>query len=99
MVRPGAASRFQQGNGERVARALEAGGLGSVSINARITVVQKLGVEAADNVLLAPELAAGIANVKSTKPKGRRVGNWLYPASTGAAQCDPALFSLRLSTR
>jgi hypothetical protein len=55
--------------------ALEARGLGSVSINVRITAVRKLAVEAADNGLLAPELAAGIARVKSAKPKGRRVGN------------------------
>src|SRR5664279_3413339 len=40
--------------------ALEARGLGSVSINVRITAVKKLAVEAADNGLLAPELAAGI---------------------------------------
>ena len=57
--------------------ALEARGLGSVSINVRITAVRKLAVEAADNGLLAPELAAGIARVKSAKAKGVRVGNWL----------------------
>src|SRR5262249_14192242 len=57
--------------------ALEARGLGSVSINVRITAVRKLAAEAADNGLLAPELAAGIARVKSAKAKGVRVGNWL----------------------
>jgi hypothetical protein len=35
---------------------LEARGLGSVSINVRITAVRKTAVEAADNGLLAPEL-------------------------------------------
>ena len=35
------------------------------------------GREAADNGLLAPELAAGIARVKSAKSTGIRVGNWL----------------------
>src|SRR5713226_3298791 len=55
---------------------LEGRSLGSVSINVRITAVRKLAVEAADNGLLAPELAAGIARVKSAKPLGRRVGNW-----------------------
>src|ERR1051325_2525610 len=35
---------------------LEARGLGSISINVRITAVRKLAVEAADNGLLAPEL-------------------------------------------
>jgi site-specific recombinase XerC len=57
--------------------ALEARGLGSVSISVRITAVRKLAVEAADNGLLAPELAAGISRVKGAKSKGVRVGNWL----------------------
>jgi site-specific recombinase XerD len=56
---------------------LEARGLGAVSINVRITAVRKLAVEAADNGLLAPELAAGITRVKGAKSKGVRVGNWL----------------------
>src|ERR1022692_1004784 len=57
--------------------ALEARGLGSISINVRITAVRKLAVEAVDNGLLAPELAAGIARVKSAKSIGVRMGNWL----------------------
>jgi integrase/recombinase XerD len=57
--------------------ALEARGLGPVSINVRITAVRKLASEAADNGLLAPELAAGIARVKSAKSMGVRTGNWL----------------------
>jgi site-specific recombinase XerD len=57
--------------------ALEARGLGPISINVRITAVRKLAVEAADNGLLAPELAAGITRVKGAKAKGVRVGNWL----------------------
>jgi site-specific recombinase XerD len=56
---------------------LEARGLGPVSINVRITAVRKLAVEAADNGLLAPELAAGITRVKGAKSTGVRVGNWL----------------------
>src|SRR5712664_2598874 len=57
--------------------ALEARGLGAVSINVRITAVRKLAVEAADNGLLAPELANGITRVKSVASKGIRLGNWL----------------------
>ena len=57
--------------------ALEARGLGSVSINVRITAVRKLAVEAADNGLLAPELASGITRVKGVASKGVRCGNWL----------------------
>jgi hypothetical protein len=57
--------------------ALEARGLGAVSINVRITVVRKLAVEAADNGLLAPELANGITRVKGAASKGVRWGNCL----------------------
>src|ERR1700689_3346314 len=57
--------------------ALEARGLGPISINGRITAVRKLAVEAADNGLLAPELASGIARIKGVRSHGVRVGNWL----------------------
>src|SRR6516162_54571 len=57
--------------------ALEARGLGAVSINVRITAVRKLAVEAADHGLLAPELANGITRVKGVASKGVRLGNWL----------------------
>jgi integrase len=39
--------------------------------------VRKLAVEAADNGLLAPELANGIVRVKGVASKGIRLGNWL----------------------
>src|SRR5262245_57868816 len=58
--------------------ALETNGLGSISINVRITAVRKLAVEAADNGLLAPELAAGITRIKGVTMKGVPIGNWLY---------------------
>ena len=57
--------------------ALEGRGLGPISINVRITAVRKLAVEAADNGLLAPELASGIARIKGVRLHGIRVGNWL----------------------
>src|SRR6478752_3021173 len=57
--------------------ALEARGLGPISINVRITAVRKLAVEAADNGLLAPELASGIARIKGVRSHGVRLGNWL----------------------
>src|SRR5882757_9942995 len=57
--------------------ALEARGLGAVSINVRITAVRKLAVEAADNGLLAPELANGITRVKGWGSRAGRLGSWL----------------------
>jgi site-specific recombinase XerD len=56
---------------------LESRGLGSSSIIIRMSAIRKLAVEASDNGLLAPELAAGICRVKSVKSVGIRVGNWL----------------------
>lgn len=50
---------------------------GSSSIIIRMSAIRKLAAEAADNGLLAPELAAGISRVKSAKSQGMRVGNWL----------------------
>ena len=51
--------------------------LGSSSIIVRMSAIRKLAVEASDNGLLAPEMAAGIQRVKSAKTKGVRTGNWL----------------------
>jgi len=56
---------------------LEERGLGASSIIVRMAAIRKLAVEATDNGLLAPEIAAGIARVKSAKSIGVRAGNWL----------------------
>src|SRR5262244_1083836 len=56
---------------------LEERKLGSSSIIIRMSAIRKLAAEAADNGILAPELAAGIARVKSAKSVGIRTGNWL----------------------
>ena len=76
--------------------ALEARGLGAVSINVRITAVRKLAVEAADNGLLAPELANGITRVKGVASKGVRLGNWLS-ATRRSPGTPPATASPRRS--
>ena len=52
---------------------LEARGLGSSSIIIRMSAVRKLSAEAADIGLLTPELAAGIARVRSAKSVGIRM--------------------------
>src|ERR1700724_3424577 len=56
---------------------LEARRLGSSSIIIRMSAIRKLAAEAADNGLLAPELAAGSSRVKSDKSQAILVGNWL----------------------
>jgi len=61
--------------------ALEASGLGAISINGR--PVRKL----ADNGRLAPELSNGIARVKGVASKGVRRGNCPYlPVRPTAAE-------------
>src|SRR5436309_12309117 len=52
---------------------LEARGLGSSSIIIRMSAVRKLAAEAADSGVLAPELAAGSAGVRSAKSVGIRM--------------------------
>jgi site-specific recombinase XerD len=43
---------------------LETKGLAPSSINVRLSAIRRLALEAADNGLMAPELAAGIARAK-----------------------------------
>jgi len=58
--------------------------LGSSSIIIRMSAIRKLAAEAADNGLLAPELAAGRSRFKSAKTQGIRVGNCRRIASVRA---------------
>src|ERR1043166_4273554 len=74
---------------------LEERGLGSSSIIIRMSAIRKLAAEAADNGLLAPELAAGIARVKSAKSVGIRTGNWLSARQAQALLNAPDITTLR----
>jgi integrase len=56
---------------------LEARNLAPSSLNIRLAAIRKLASEAADNGLLAPEIAAGIARVRGVRRHGVRAGNWL----------------------
>ena len=47
--------------------ALEARGLSPATINVRLVAVRKLALEAADNGIMDPQLAAGIARAKGAK--------------------------------
>ena len=74
---------------------LEARGLGSSSIIIRMSAIRKLAMEAADNGLLDPELAAGIRRVKSVKSVGIRVGNWLSLRQAQALVNAPDITTLK----
>jgi site-specific recombinase XerD len=69
--------------------------LGSSSIIIRMLAIRKLAAEAADNGLLAPELAAGISRVKSAKTQGIRTGNWLSHKQAQALLSAPDISTLR----
>src|SRR6266849_6504425 len=74
---------------------LEVRGLGSSSIIIRMSAIRKLAAEAADNGLLAPELAVGISRVRSAKTQGIRVGNWLSLRQAQALLSAPDITTLR----
>jgi hypothetical protein len=77
LVRTGTAAGFYQGHGERLASNLGGTRPRVVVHHHQVVGHPKLAVEATDNGLLAPELAAGIARVKSARSIGIRAGNWL----------------------
>jgi site-specific recombinase XerD len=56
---------------------LETKGLAPSSINVRLSANRRLALEAADNGVMAPELAAGVARAKAAKRGGVRLGHWL----------------------
>src|SRR5580700_2491388 len=74
---------------------LEERGLGSSSIIIRMSAIRKLAAEAADNGLLAPELAARIARVRSAKSVGIRMGNWLSMRQAQSLLNAPDVSTLR----
>ena len=56
---------------------LEAAGFSASTINVRLCALRRLVSEAADNGLIASELAASIAKVRGAPQHGVRMGNWL----------------------
>ncbi len=84
---------------------LERQGLAPSSINVQLAALRKLAAEAAENGLLAPEIAAGIAKVRGARQAGVRAGNWLTrdqaqqllqlpDVTTGKGRRDQALLAL-----
>jgi site-specific recombinase XerC len=56
---------------------LEIKGLAPSSINVRLSAIRRLALEAADNGVMAPEIAAGISRARGEKRGGVRLGHWL----------------------
>jgi site-specific recombinase XerD len=72
-----AGREFNKAAVQRYRAELEIKGLAPSSINVRLSAIRRLALEAADNGLMAPELAAGVARAKGAKRGGVRLGHWL----------------------
>ena len=69
---------------------LEEARLSASTINVRLAAGRRLVSEAADNGLIPPDLAAGIAKVKGASRLGVRTGNWLERRQAfGNRGCSP----------
>jgi site-specific recombinase XerD len=68
---------FNKAAVQRYRAELEIKGLAPSSINVRLAAIRRLALEAADNGLMQPDLAAGIARAKGAKRSGVRLGHWL----------------------
>src|SRR5437016_5628995 len=71
------AARFDKATVQRYRAELMNGGLAPSSINQRLCAIRALAQEAADNSLVDPQLAAGVARVEGVKSAGTRAGKWL----------------------
>ena len=69
--------QFNKATVQKYRAELETKGLAPSSINVRLSAIRRLALEAADNGVMAPELAAGIARAKGAKRSGVRLGHWL----------------------
>jgi integrase len=74
---------------QRYRSELEGQRLAASSLNVHLSAIRKLAAEAADNGLLAPELAAGIGRVRGARRLGTRAGNWLTPEEATALLNTP----------
>ena len=72
---------------------LQSKGLAASSINVRLSAIRRLALEAADNQIMSPDIAAGIGRAKGARRAGVRLGQWLT-----AAQAESLLSLPHLST-
>jgi site-specific recombinase XerD len=74
---------------------LQGDGLSPATVNLRMSAIRKLAREAADNGLIAPALAEGVARVKGIKTAGVRSGNWLTQEQAQALLDAPDVTTLK----
>jgi integrase/recombinase XerD len=86
---------FNKATVQKYRTELETKGLAPSSINVRLSAIRRLALEAADNGLMAPELAAGIARAKGAKRSGVRLGHWLTAEQADRLLALPDLTTIK----
>ena len=71
------ASGFTKATVQQYRTGLEARNLSPSSVKIQMSAIRRLAAEMADNVLLDPQVALGIAKVRGPSRRGVRLGNWL----------------------
>ena len=87
--------RFNKATVQKYRTELEAKGLAPSSVNVRLSAIRRLALEAGDNGILDPTLAAGIARAKGAKRVGVRLGHWMTAEQTQALLAAPDLTTLK----
>jgi site-specific recombinase XerD len=86
---------FNKATVQRYRTELETKGLAPSSINVRLSAIRRLALEAADNGLMATELAAGISRAKGAKRSGVRLGHWLTAEQAERLLAVPDLTTIK----
>jgi site-specific recombinase XerD len=100
---------FHKATVQKYRAELELKCLAPSSVNVRLAAIRRLAVEASDNGLIPPHVAAGIIRVKGARQAGVRLGLWLTKAqatqllsvpdpSTIKGIRDAALLAILIST-
>lgn len=87
--------QFNKASVQRYRTELEAKGLAPSSVNVRLSAIRRLALEATDNGVLDPELAAGISRAKGAKRSGVRIGHWLTAERAQALLLTPNTHTLK----
>jgi len=74
---------------------LERAGYAPATIALQLAAIRKLAMEAADNGLMDPYLAAGVCRIHGPRRHGARIGNWLTSAQASALVNAPPSDSLK----
>ena len=69
--------QFSKATVQKYRTELETKSMAPSSINVRLSAIRRLALEAADNGLMDPALASGIARAKGVRRSGVRLGHWL----------------------